>query len=35
MDKKWWALIGVCAGMFMLLLDSSADCVMQVGSARR
>jgi MFS family permease len=21
MDKKWWTLIAVCAGMFMLLLD--------------
>jgi hypothetical protein len=22
-DKKWWTLIAVCAGIFMLLLDST------------
>ena len=29
MDKKWWALIGVCAGMFMLLLDVTIVVVAQ------
>jgi EmrB/QacA subfamily drug resistance transporter len=29
MDKKWWALVGVCAGMFMLLLDVTIVVVAQ------
>src|SRR5262249_13611091 len=23
MERKWWALIGTCAGMFLLMLDST------------
>ncbi len=29
MDKKWWTLIAVCAGMFMLLLDVTIVIVAQ------
>src|SRR5256885_503492 len=29
MDKKWWTLIAVCAGMFMLLLDVTIVTVAQ------
>jgi EmrB/QacA subfamily drug resistance transporter len=29
MDKKWWTLIGVCTGMFMLLLDVTIVVVAQ------
>src|SRR5215469_1069658 len=29
MDKKWWTLIGVCTGMFMLLLDVTIVIVAQ------
>src|SRR6266566_4742695 len=29
MDKKWWTLIGVCAGIFMLLLDVTIVVVAQ------
>ena len=29
MEKKWWTLIGVCAGMFMLLLDVTIVVVAQ------
>src|SRR5690349_7921234 len=29
MDKKWWTLIAVCAGMFMLLLDVTIVVVAQ------
>jgi hypothetical protein len=28
-DKKWWTLIAVCAGMFMLLLDVTIVIVAQ------
>ena len=29
MDKKWWTLIAVCAGLFMLLLDVTIVIVAQ------
>src|SRR5467141_1176475 len=29
MDKKWWTLLAVCAGMFMLLLDVTIVVVAQ------
>jgi len=29
MDRKWWTLIAVCAGMFMLLLDVTIVVVAQ------
>ena len=29
MDKKWWTLIAVCAGTFMLLLDVTIVIVAQ------
>src|ERR1700761_8235704 len=29
MDKKWWTLIAVCAGIFMLLLDVTIVIVAQ------
>src|SRR5216683_3122971 len=29
MDKKWWTLIAVCSGIFMLLLDVSIVVVAQ------
>ena len=29
MDKKWWTLVAVCAGMFMLLLDVTIVIVAQ------
>ena len=29
MDKKWWTLLAVCAGMFMLLLDVTIVIVAQ------
>src|ERR671924_248521 len=29
MDKKWWTLLAVCAGMFMLLLDVTSVVVAQ------
>src|SRR5215469_3941160 len=29
MDKKWWTLIGVCSGIFMLLLDVTIVTVAQ------
>src|ERR1700685_4467737 len=29
MEKKWWTLIAVCAGMFMLLLDVTIVSVAQ------
>ena len=29
MDKKWWTLLAVCAGTFMLLLDVTIVIVAQ------
>src|SRR4051794_16737929 len=29
MDRKWWTLLAVCAGMFMLLLDVTIVMVAQ------
>ena len=29
MDKKWWTLVAVCAGIFMLLLDVTIVIVAQ------
>ena len=29
MDKKWWTLLAVCAGTFMLLLDVTIVVVAQ------
>ena len=26
MDKKWWTLVAVCTGTFMLLLDVTNPC---------
>src|SRR6202453_1454871 len=32
MDKKWWTLLAVCAGTFMLLLDVTIVVVAQPAS---
>src|SRR4029077_5371239 len=35
MDKKWWTLLAVCAGTFMLLLDVTIVIVAQPAIPRR
>jgi hypothetical protein len=33
--NKWWTLVAVCLGTFMLLLDSNTHCVLHLTSPEK